>query len=69
MAPVFRERRPDAADIGIGLLVLGFAFFGHIARRPLGNHLCCSVVYPHCLHMSAIDREASWHQCWPDAGV
>jgi hypothetical protein len=30
----FRERRQDAADIGIGLLVLGFAFFGHMARRP-----------------------------------
>jgi hypothetical protein len=39
MAPVFRERRPDAADIGVGLLVLGFAFFGHMARKPLGIHL------------------------------
>jgi len=69
MAPVFSERRPDASDIGIGLLVLGFAFFGHMARRPLGIHLGCSVVYSDCLQMSAIDKEASWHQCWPDAGV
>ena len=69
MAPVFRKRRQDAADIGIGLLVLGFAFFGHMTPRPLGIHLCCSVVYPHCLQLSAMDREASWHQCWPDAGV
>jgi hypothetical protein len=49
--------------------VLGFAFFGHMARRPLGIHLRRSVVYPHCLQMSAMDREASWHQCWPDAGI
>jgi len=69
MAPVFRERRPDAADIGIGLLVLGFAFFGHMARWLLGIHLYCSVVYPHFLQMLAMDREASWHHCWPDAGV
>ena len=69
MAPVFRERGPDAADLGIGLLVIGFAFFGHMARSPLGTHLCCSVVYPNRLQMSAMDREASWHQCWPDAGV
>jgi hypothetical protein len=35
MAQVFRGRRSDATDIGIGPLVLGFAFFGHMARRPL----------------------------------
>ena len=29
---LFPERRPDAADTGIGLLVLGLAFFGHMAR-------------------------------------
>jgi hypothetical protein len=69
MAQVFRERRPDAADIGIGQAVLGFAFFGHMARSPLGIRLRCSVVYPHCLQMSAMDREALWHQCWPDVGV
>ena len=69
MAPVFRERRPDVPDIGICLLVLGLAFFGHMARRPLGIPLCRSVVYSHCLQMSAMDREASWHHCWPDAGV
>jgi hypothetical protein len=69
MAPVFRERRPDAANIGIGLLVLGFAFFEHMARRQLRIHLCRSVEYPHCLQMTAKDREVSWQQCGPDAGV
>lgn len=69
MALVFRERSSDASDIGIGLLALRFALFGQMARSLLGIHLCCSVVYPHCLQMSAMDMEASCHQSWPDAGV